>query len=166
MKHKVWNSKDIALTGVFAALYAVGVLALAPISFMLVQVRVADALLTLTMLFGYPAIIGVTVGCLIANFFGGLGIVDLTLGPLANFLACLLGYYVGKHSRLGGSLTITALITLIVGGYLALLFGFPIYVGWGFIGVGSVVSIIIVGLPLTYALEKRIWWVSIRGSPK
>ena len=162
MEHRFWNSRDIALTGVFAALYAVGVLALAPISFILVQVRVADALLTLTMLFGYPAIIGVTIGCLIANFFGGLGIVDLTLGPLANLSACLLGYYVGRHSRLGGSLVITALVTLIVGGYLALLFGFPVYVGWGFVGLGSVTSIIVIGLPLTYALEKHFRRVSIR----
>ncbi len=129
---------------------------------MLVQVRVADALLTLTMLFGYPAIIGVTIGCVIGNFFGGLGIVDLTLGPLANLIACLVGYYIGKRSRLGGSLAITAIVTLIVGGYLAWLLGFPVYVGWAFVGLGSVISIIVIGLPLTYALEKRLLRATVR----
>lgn len=46
------NVKDLALTTIFAALYAALVLAFAGISFQLVQVRVADALIPLSIVFG------------------------------------------------------------------------------------------------------------------
>ncbi len=47
------NTKKLAVVTVFAALYAVGVVFFAPISFGIVQVRVADAMLPLAMIFGF-----------------------------------------------------------------------------------------------------------------
>lgn len=149
------ESRDLTLAAVFGSLYAVGVVALAPISFLPFQVRIADALLPLTMLFGYPAILGVTLGCVVANSFGGLGLVDMTLGPLANFAACWVGYRLGKKSKLAGSLAITAVVTLVVGAYLGFLFHLPLAVTWAGVLAGSVVSVNLVGLPLTYALDRR-----------
>ena len=52
------NTKKLAVVTVFAALYAVGVVFLAPISFGIVQVRVADAMLPLAMIFGLPGALG------------------------------------------------------------------------------------------------------------
>ncbi|MBL7118911.1 QueT transporter family protein, partial [Candidatus Bathyarchaeota archaeon] len=43
---------EVVMAALFAALYAIGVIALAPISFMIFQVRIADALLPLSILFG------------------------------------------------------------------------------------------------------------------
>ncbi|WP_309492358.1 QueT transporter family protein [Candidatus Hecatella orcuttiae] len=149
------ESRDLTLAAIFGALYAVGVVALAPISFLPFQVRIADALLPLTMLFGYPAILGVTLGCVVANSFGGLGLVDMTLGPLANFLACSVGYRLGRKSKLAGSAAITAIVTLIVGAYLGVLFHLPLTVTWTGVLLGSIVAVNMVGLPLTYALDRR-----------
>ena len=74
---------QIVLAAVFAALYAVGVV-FWPISFQVFQVRVADALLPLAMLFGWPAILGLSLGAFVANIFGGLGPVDMIGGTLDN----------------------------------------------------------------------------------
>jgi uncharacterized membrane protein len=95
------NVKDLALTTVFAALYAVLVIALAGISFQLVQVRVADALIPLSIVFGWPAVIGVTVGCVISNVVSPLPsvLVDITFGAVANFFASLLAWRIGRWKR-------------------------------------------------------------------
>ncbi|MEM2875966.1 MAG: QueT transporter family protein, partial [Candidatus Bathyarchaeia archaeon] len=59
MKIKV---RTLALTVLCAASYAGLVYSLAPISFMLIQVRVANALIGLVPILGLPAVYGVTLG--------------------------------------------------------------------------------------------------------
>jgi uncharacterized membrane protein len=116
------NVKDLALTTIFAALYAVLVVALAGISFQLVQVRLADALIPLSIVFGWPAVIGVTVGCVISNVVSPMPsvLVDITLGAAANFLASLLAWRVGVWKRRSASdvgvsfVAITVLVSLIL----------------------------------------------------
>ena len=86
-------------TAGFAALYAVGVMVLAPISFQVFQVRVADALLPLAILFGWPAILGLSLGAFVANIFGGLGPVAIVGGSIANLIA---GYVAWRVAAGGG----------------------------------------------------------------
>ena len=64
------NTKKLAIVTIFAALYAVGVIFLAPISFGIVQVRLADALLPLSMIFGLPSALGLSLGCIVSNVYG------------------------------------------------------------------------------------------------
>jgi len=149
----------ISLTAIFAALYAVGVVALAPISFMLFQVRVADALLPLSMLFGWPAIVGFSLGALIGNVYGGLGLVDMAGGAAANFAGCSIAYAVTRGSlRRGnyfiGCWIINLTITFTVGTYLAYLLGFPVEVGWLGVFIGSVVAINLCGFFLLQAVRR------------
>lgn len=155
MKDK--NSIYPALTAVFAAVYAVGVVFLAPISFQLFQVRVADALLPLAMIFGWPAILGLSIGAFVANFFGGLGPVDIVGGAVANFVATSVAWRVARQrgriwAVVGGGLEIVV-VTLIVGSYLSYLFGMPLTVGWVGVLLGSIVAIGILGSILFAALS-------------
>lgn len=135
---------SISLTSVFAALYAVCVVALAPISFEIFQVRVADALLPLAILFGWPAILGFSTGTLIANFFGGLGLVDVIGGSIANLLATYVAWKIGQRAIKGSWFAAIAaeilLITLIVGSYLSYLFQMPLELGLLGILIGSFVA--------------------------
>jgi uncharacterized membrane protein len=152
------NSITVTLTAVFAAVYAVGVVFLAPISFQIFQVRVADALLPLSMLFGWPAVLGLTIGAFVANFYGGLGPVDMIGGSLANFLATFAAWKIvqtqGRAWRLAGVALEVAVISLIVGPYLSFLLAMPL--GLGIVGVllGSVVAIGILGSILLFALSR------------
>jgi uncharacterized membrane protein len=116
---KTTNVKDLALATIFAALYAALVIALAGISFQLVQVRVADALIPLSIIFGWPAVVGVTAGCVISNAVSPLpsALTDITFGAIANFLASLTAWRIGIWRRRGTfqlSLPFT-LTTLVVG---------------------------------------------------
>jgi len=159
------HSRDLALTAIFAALYAVGVLALPGISYEIVQVRVADALIPLSIVFGWPIALGVTIGCAIANLASPLQIplAEITLGSTANLIASLLAWRIGKSkavrqsvSQLFGCLAATLAVTLIVGTYLAVLTGMELWVGWLFIGAGSVISICVLGF-LLVQIMRRIW---------
>ncbi|HML02042.1 MAG TPA: QueT transporter family protein [Candidatus Bathyarchaeia archaeon] len=90
-------TKNLALIAIFAALYATLVIALAGISFQLVQVRIADALIPLSIVFGWPVVAGVTIGCVISNVVSPLPsvITDVTLGAFANFCASLAAWRIG-----------------------------------------------------------------------
>ena len=155
MKSK--NAIRMTLTAAFAALYAIGVTFLAPISFQIFQVRIADALLPLSMLFGWPAILGLSLGAFVANFFGGLGPIDIIGGAAANFLATFVAWKIGHKRRsvnaLAGVLSEVVIVTVIVGTYLSFLIGMPLVVGLLGIFLGSVIAIGLLGSIIFLALS-------------
>ncbi|MEM1607045.1 MAG: QueT transporter family protein [Candidatus Bathyarchaeia archaeon] len=153
------DSRKISLTAFFAAAYAAGVILFAPISFdPRFQIRVADALLPLSMIFGPPAALGLGLGCSIANLYSGYGIVDVVGGGAANFTACMLAWLIGGGNvkrRFLGCLVETATVTIIVGSYLSLIYEVPIEVSLIGLLVGSLISINILGFALLEALYRR-----------
>jgi uncharacterized membrane protein len=152
------NTKKLAVITIFAALYAVGVIFLAPISFGVYQVRVADAMLPLAMIFGLPGALGFGLGCVVSNVYGGLGIIDIVGGAAANLVACTFAWYIGRKGglamRFTGTIAITVVVTLIVGGYLSLLFQVPVEIGLLGILVGSIVAVNIIGFPIEEAIRR------------
>lgn len=151
------NSTAAAFTAVFAALYAVGVVVLAPISFQVFQVRVADALLPLSILFGWPAILGLALGAFVANLFGALGPVDIVGGTLANLLAGYVAWRIALNRGRWWVLLAVGLqvliVALIVGTYLSYLFAIPLQIGWLGVMLGSIVAIGFLGSLLLFALS-------------
>ena len=152
------NTKKLAVVTVFAALYAVGVVFLAPISFGIVQVRVADAMLPLTMIFGLPGALGLSLGCLVSNVFGGLGIVDIVGGASANLVACTLAWYIGRKGRgaqrFMGTVAITVVVGLIVGGYLSWLLQVPLEISLLGVLIGETIAVNLIGFPLEEAIRR------------
>jgi uncharacterized membrane protein len=152
------TAKWISVAVVFVALYAASVISLAPISFSIYQVRLADALLPLSMIFGMPSAIGLSLGCVVSNVYGGLGIVDIVGGAIANFAASSLAWYLARRSglirRFLGSVVETIIITVIVGGYLSLIFAVPLELGLFGTLVGSVISINIIGFPVEEIIRR------------
>ena len=80
-----------------AALYVVLTVTFAPISYGVVQVRIAEAL-TILPLFTPAAIPGLFVGCLIANIMGGCIAVDVIFGSLATLIGAV-GAYMLRRNR-------------------------------------------------------------------
>jgi len=159
---KRWKTKSIALASLFAALYAVLVVVLAPISFQLVQVRVADALIPLSITFGWPVAVGVTVGCVVSNVVSPMPsiIADITFGSIANLIGSLLAWKIGGLKRynsrvneLLGCLAATVVITFIVGTYLAVMTEMELWLWWSGVGIGSVISINVIGYTLVQVIK-------------
>lgn len=90
----------LALGGIFAALYVLLALALAPISYGILQFRLSEVLVALPLL-SSAAVPGVFLGCLIANILNpqNLGLVDIFGGSLATLAAACISYALGRGYR-------------------------------------------------------------------
>lgn len=167
------KSLKVTLAAIIAAAYAILVIALPFVSFLAYQVRIADCLIPLSMILGYPAIIGITMGCFIANYFApwpnpSLIMIDMIGGSLANFIAGCISYYVYKKIKNKvnsiialqiGCIIESLVITFIVGTYLKYLLetvniSLPIYVCWIGVLVGSLIAINILGYTISLTLRK------------
>lgn len=91
MKHI--TSRQIALNGLIAGLYAVVTILTASFAYGNIQFRLAEALCLLVAL--EPTLtVGLTLGCLIANLFSTVSALDIIVGTAATLLACLLTRYI------------------------------------------------------------------------
>ncbi len=145
-----FDSRDLALTAVFTALYVIinivqTVTVGNPTIYGPIQLRVADFMIALAVLFGWPIVGGVTVGCFLTNAYYFIGAPDVVLGPIANLIAALLVMFLRKRRLL--ACVVGALpIGLIVGSYLWLFFPPPEIFGAFPAWAGMIVSITISSL--------------------
>ncbi|MCW4016967.1 MAG: QueT transporter family protein [Candidatus Bathyarchaeota archaeon] len=165
------KTSEISLTILLTSLYAVLVIVLAPISYGPIQLRVADCLIPLAALFGWPAIAGVTLGCFLGNAYCWLGPQDVILGPIANLVGAYIIFRLRKRpftASVAGSLP----IGIIVGGYLWLFFGFeadmlglqlPV---WGTMIVSITISTLIAVAGIGYGLLRTLSSSSIVNALK
>jgi len=101
------RSKDVSLMAIFASLYAVINIVQTsmggPITYGPVQLRLADCLLPLSILFGWPQILGVSIGAF-SNAYYWLDPADVIIGPIVNFAAAGAMYLLGKRKLVACSL--------------------------------------------------------------
>lgn len=149
-----------------AAVYVALCLVLQPFSYGAIQVRVAE-MLCLLPVFGAEYIVGVTLGCFLANLLGvSLGTtvaVDIVFGTLATLLACLCTYRL-RRIRIRGlalpaSLPPVVFNAVIVGAEITIFFtdgGFvwPVFCfNMLTVGLGEVISCCILGVALVKLIE-------------
>ncbi len=89
------TTKFIARSAAIAAVYAVLTLILSPVSFGNLQLRAAEALSVLAY-FSPSAVVGLTVGCAVANMWSPYGLIDIIFGSLATLLAAYITYKLPK----------------------------------------------------------------------
>ena len=156
---RTWTTRNVALAALLAALYAAYVLYFGFISFGPLQFRLVDALLPLSIIFGPPAIAGVTVGCFIGNALGpNLGVVDIVGGPTANLLAASLAWAITRKKFRGSwPLAVVveiAVVAAVVGTYVVILTGIPVWIGWVEFLASEIVPIGVVGYPLLRSVDR------------
>jgi uncharacterized membrane protein len=161
-----FDSRDVTSTAVFAALYVVinvvqTISVGNPTIYGPIQLRVADFMIALAALFGWPIIGGVTLGCFLTNAYYFIGAPDVILGPIANLIAACLVLLLRKRRLL--ACVIGALpIGLIVGGYLWLFFPPPEVFGtlpaWAAmiasITISSLIAVAVIGYALLSVLSR------------
>ena len=156
--------RKLVRCGLVAALYVVLCLALQPLSYGAVQVRVAEALCLLPV-FGTEYILGVVLGCFLANLLGST-VVDVVFGTLATLLACLVTYKLRdirvKGLAIPASLPPVVFNMIIVGAFEITFFfsdGAPTAMLAVFnavtVGIGELISCTILGVALVKLIESN-----------
>ena len=164
MNMKNLSVRRLVRCAVIAAVYVVVCLVLAPFSYGAVQVRGAEALCLLPV-FGAEYIVGVTLGCFLANLLGST-VVDVVFGTLATLLACLVTYKLRdirvKGLAIPASLPPVVFNMIIVGAFEITFFfsdGAPTAMLAVFnavtVGIGELISCTILGVALVKLIESN-----------
>ncbi|MFR6641784.1 MAG: QueT transporter family protein [Christensenellales bacterium] len=139
-------------TAVIAALYAALTLVLMPSAYGVIQFRISEAL-TILPLFCPEAIVGLTIGCFLANIPSGLW--DMFLGALATLVAATLTrvsrkWYFGIIPPVVvNAFAVPLIIILGAGGLDTTYFACVLTVG-----LEQLVSVCALGIPLYFGLDK------------
>ena len=146
--------KNLTLSGIIAALYAVLTLLLQPLSFNAVQVRVSEAMTLLPML--TPAAIpGLTVGCFLANLIGSTaGWLDWVFGTLATLIAAVATRKVRDNLYLAALMPVLS-NAIIIPFVLYFAFHEPLWMTMLTIAAGEALACFVLGIPLVKALERK-----------
>ena len=164
MNQKKLSVRRLVRCAVIAAVYVVVCLVLAPFSYGAVQVRVAEALCLLPV-FGAEYIVGVTLGCFLANLIGST-VIDVVFGTLDTLMACLVTYKL-RNVRIKGlaipaSLPPVVFNMIIVGAFEITFFfsdGAPTAALAAFnavtVGIGEIISCTVLGVALVKLIESN-----------
>lgn len=150
-----FSVKEITKLAVIAAIYVVVTLAISPLSFGRLggfQVRISEAMTLLPFFMGAPVAIALWLGCMLANYIGGLGIVDIVFGSALTLIAGLLtarakniftaGIYPVLINAFGVAFILHYTLEL------------PYWLSVLQVGVGQFISVYIIGMILMNILKK------------
>ena len=154
---KKLNTRQIALNGIVAGLYAAITILTASFAYGNIQFRISEALMMLLLVEPHLTI-GLTIGCLIANLFSTVSVLDIVIGTAATLLACLLTTRIKKPWL--APLPTILVNAVMVGAMLSWLY-MPSEQFWngllvfgGEVGAGEAAVLYVLGIPLYYAMKK------------
>lgn len=144
--------KFLTRAALIAAIYAVGTSMLGSFGSGPIQVRVTEVLAVLPY-FDPAAIIGVTLGCFLANVIAGLGPWDIFGGTFITLVAAILTNK--SRSKILAVLWPIVLNAFGVSAYLSAIFELPYWYNVATIFVGQFIAIGLLGYPIMLYLEKN-----------
>ena len=165
---KKLTTRQIALNGVVAGLYAAITILTASFAYGNIQFRIADALCVLVVL--EPRLnVGLTLGCLISNIFSTVSALDIVIGTAGTQLGCLLAARVKKDWLV--PVPVILANAVLVGAMLAyvltpdaLIQGF--FINGGEVLVGEAVVLYLLGVPLLLFFRRSgLMEKLLRGTP-
>ena len=154
--------RSICRNAFIAANYVVLTLAMGPLAYLPIQVRISEALVLLCF-FRRDYIWGLTLGCFLANLIGSPYLPwDLIFGTLATFLSCLC-ICLCKHLLVATVFPI-AFNAFIIAGEIAVIEKTLYWPMVGTIALGEFISVAIIGYLLFFFLKKNQRFLNILGA--
>ena len=150
------SRKGLMMVVSIAALYDVLGLIFASISFGPVQVRVSNILIPMIAIFGLPGMIGTVLGTFTLNLYGYA--IGIAVGPfdlISAFVFLPARWLIVKYGLRAVPIHILC-VGLWVGYLLHSVYGLPFLVTAPLIMGGEAVAEIVLGIPTTLALQRRL----------
>jgi uncharacterized membrane protein len=141
-------------TALIAAIYAVMTISLGSFGYSIVQIRLGEALTPLPFLMGFPAVVGLTIGCIIANLVSPVGLIDVLLGSLFTFIAAIFSWKLSFGKKILACVYPVIVNAFGVSIYLSIFYGVSYFVSVIAILIGESIAALVVGYPLLIAIEK------------
>lgn len=164
MIRKKFEVQTIARLAATAALYAALTLALQPISFGPVNLRISE-ILVLLCFYRRDYSIALALGCFIANCFSPMALMDMTFGTLATIIA-VVPMFSFRNIWLASLMPVIS-NAVIIGIELNIAYSMPIWLGMLSVGAGELAVITVIGCPLfKFVLEKNDGFMRAVGSKK
>lgn len=150
------KTKFLTQSAMIAALYVILVEVFKPMSYGIMQVRVAEVL-TVLPFFTPSAIPGLTIGVLISNILGPNGFLDVILGTLATLIAAYLTYKARK--KILAPIPPILVNAVIIGIMLYVIFlgspdQMPLLAIMGWVALGQTIVCYGLGYPFMLILDK------------
>lgn len=148
------TTKKIAIAAIIAAIYAALTVAVAPLSYGVMQLRISEAM-TILPAFTPMAIPGLFIGAAISNVLSPVGIIDVILGSGASLIAAGLSYLLRDKKWLV-PLPPVIVNALVIGPMLYYYYGvdFSLIACILWVGLGQLAVCYGAGIPLMKILEK------------
>ena len=144
MNKNIVNTKFLVSTALIAAIYVVMTLAIAPLSFGMIQIRISEVLMLMAFIDKKYAP-GLVLGCFIANCFSPFGMMDVVFGTACT-AASLVGITKCSKTLFGASLW-TVLCNAFIGIELYQ-FGSPLLLSMATVAFGEFLSVSVLGYVL------------------
>ena len=146
------NTDRIVKTAIIASIYAALTIGLSPLSYGPIQFRISEVLILLAFI-NSDYIVGLTIGCLIANLLGPYGLADIAFGTFATLVSAYLvnitpKFIKSKHAIWVASLWPVIANAVIVGLMLNIFFKLPLLLSMIQVGIGEFGVVTIMGVPL------------------
>ena len=156
--HKKIRTKDLALTAIYAALYAALVVVLGAFSYGPIQIRIADSMVAAVPLLGLPGVLGHTLGVFLSNLYSPLGPIDL-LNTIPSFAMSFVVFYVYKKTQkdytvVATSAAYSVVLGITVGWMLSAPFNIPLPLSITYVIIGNLIATVLIGWPLFKLLKK------------
>ena len=155
---KLWKTLGarVSIAALIASTYSILTLVLGEFGFSWIQVRISEALTPLPFLMGFPAVAGLTLGCLVANWFSPIGLPDMIFGPLLTLTAALLSWKLNFERKVVACIYPVLVNAFGVSAYVSLFYGLPYMISVVTIAVGEFIAVVLVGYPLLRAIERIV----------
>jgi len=146
-----FNTDYLVKSAMIAALYVAITFVFQPISYGQIQFRISE-ILVLFVFVDRKYLLGLTIGCAIANFFGPMGLVDVVFGTAATFISLI--FIIKIREKIGTNIkSLFAASTgpaifngLIIGYELNLVYNLPLLPSILYVFLGQFVVVSIVGV--------------------
>lgn len=150
--NKLFNTKNMVLMALVAALYVVLTLMFQPVSYGIIQFRISEVL-TILAFFNPIYIIAVTLGVIISNLFSPLGMYDMILGPMHTLISI---YFIWKIRNIWVASLMPALFSFIIAIIIALSAGTfeGFLINYAYIAASEFVIVTLIAVPLALFLIK------------